>query len=157
MKPGKKKVLAMKVRYANPNRLYQRKRSVKAHHLAWMSNLEAVTAAKLYENSTEKRNWSILRHADSISLQNVRKAEREKQGSFKNLSEREEQIERYRKSENKATKRQLKKGLAGDIEILKSEMEDLKKKVNTLQPLLSERHKRKRVFPRRSQLDQKSL
>lgn len=68
-----------------------------------------------------------------------------KQGPFKALSERAKQRERCRKSESKATKRLLKRDLAGEIEILKSEVEDLKQMVISLQPLLSERCRRKRV------------
>lgn len=48
------------------------------------------------------------------------------------------QMERGREWESKASKRLLKRDLAGEIEILKSEMEDLKQIVISLQPLLSE-------------------
>lgn len=68
-----------------------------------------------------------------------------KPGPFKSLSKREEQMERCRKSESKVTKRLIKKGLAKDIGILKSEVEDLKQMVIAQQPSLSERGKRKRV------------
>lgn len=54
-------------------------------------------------------------------------------------------MERCRKSESKVTKRLIKKGLAKDIGILKSEVEDLKQMVIAQQPSLSERGKRKRV------------
>jgi hypothetical protein len=47
-------------------------------------------------------------------------------------------MERGREWESKASKRLLKRDLAGEIEILKSEMEDLKQIVISLQPLLSE-------------------
>lgn len=68
-----------------------------------------------------------------------------KQGPFKALSERAKQMERDREWESKASKRRLKQDLAGKIEILKSEMEDLKQMVISLQPLLSERGRGKRV------------
>lgn len=54
-------------------------------------------------------------------------------------------MERCRKSESKVTKRLIKKGLARDIEILKSEVEDLKQMVIAQQPSLSVRRKGKRV------------
>jgi hypothetical protein len=54
-------------------------------------------------------------------------------------------MERGREWESKASKRLLKRELAGEIEILKSEMEDLKQMVISLQPLLSERGRGKRV------------
>ncbi|KAF4772633.1 hypothetical protein HAV15_011065 [Penicillium sp. str.  len=118
---------------------------VKAHCLARMINLEAVMAASLYANPIEKRNWSIRHHADCTSLQILRTTGQVKPGPFKSLSKREEQMERCRKSESKVTKRLIKKGLARDIEILKSEVEDLKQMVIAQQPSLSERRKRKRV------------
>lgn len=68
-----------------------------------------------------------------------------KQGPFKSSSAREAQIEQCRQSESKAAKRLIKRKLADDIRILKSEVEDLKQKVIALQPLLLERRKRKRV------------
>ena len=68
-----------------------------------------------------------------------------KQGPFKSSPVREEQIEQCRQSESKAAKRLIKRKLADDIRILKSEVEDLKQTVIALQPLLPERRKRKRV------------
>jgi hypothetical protein len=47
--------------------------------------------------------------------------------------------------ESKASKQRLKRDLAGKIEILKSEIEDLKQMVISLQPLLSQRGRGKRV------------
>jgi hypothetical protein len=55
------------------------------------------------------------------------------------------QIERDREWGSKASKRRLKRDMTGEIEILKSEMEDLKQMVISLQPLLSERGRGKRV------------
>jgi hypothetical protein len=54
-------------------------------------------------------------------------------------------MEGGRQWERKATKRLLKRELAGEIETLKSEMEDLKQRVIALQPLLCERSRGKRV------------
>ncbi|KAJ5275484.1 hypothetical protein N7497_006095 [Penicillium chrysogenum] len=47
--------------------------------------------------------------------------------------------------ESKAPKRLLKRKTAVDLEILKEEMEDVKKTLASLQSLLTERHKKKRV------------
>jgi hypothetical protein len=54
-------------------------------------------------------------------------------------------MERGRQWERKPAKRLLKRELAGEIETLKSEMEDLKQRVIALQPLLYERSRGKRV------------
>jgi hypothetical protein len=73
MKLEQKKALTMKMRLnVNLNTRGQLKRSVKAHCLARMINLEAVMAASLYANPIEKRNWSIRHHADCTSLQTLR-------------------------------------------------------------------------------------
>jgi hypothetical protein len=54
-------------------------------------------------------------------------------------------MERGRPWERKPAKRLLKRELAGEIETLKSEMEDLKQRVIALQPLLYERSRGKQV------------
>ena len=68
-----------------------------------------------------------------------------KQGPSITLSEREKRIEGGREQEKKAAKRLLKRELAGEIEILKSEIEDLKQIIMSLQPLPHERSRGKRV------------
>ncbi|CRL30954.1 unnamed protein product [Penicillium camemberti] len=97
------------------------------------------------DRETELVESSLCRLYHSTNLANNRPTGQVKPGPFKSLSKREEQMERCRKSESKVTKRLIKKGLAKDIGILKSEVEDLKQMVIAQQPSLSERGKRKRV------------
>ncbi|KAF4772590.1 hypothetical protein CBS147333_10288 [Penicillium roqueforti] len=97
------------------------------------------------DRETELVESSPCRLYHSTNLANNRPTGQVKPGPFKSLSKREEQMERCRKSESKVTKRLIKKGLAKDIGILKSEVEDLKQMVIAQQPSLSERGKRKRV------------
>ena len=61
------------------------------------------------------------------------------------LFEREKRMEGGREQEKKAAKRLLKRELAGEIEILKREIKDLKQMVMLLQPLPHERSRGKRV------------
>ncbi|KAJ5900298.1 uncharacterized protein N7473_004368 [Penicillium subrubescens] len=93
---------------------------------------------ELVDSSPDKLHQST-RHA------NHRPSEQVKQGPFKALSRRARQMERGKKWESKASKRLLKRDLASEIEILKSEMEDLKQMVISLQALLSERGGGKRA------------
>jgi hypothetical protein len=51
----------------------------------------------------------------------------------------------YRDLEGKASKRLIKRKLASDIENLRKEIEDMKKAVACLKPILDEQRKRKRV------------
>ncbi|KAJ5474026.1 hypothetical protein N7475_003592 [Penicillium sp. IBT 31633x] len=97
------------------------------------------------DRETELVASSPCRLYQPTNLANNRSTGQVKPGPFKSLSKREEQMERCRKSESKVTKRLIKKGLVRNIEILKSEVEDLKQMVIAQQPSLSEQRKRKRV------------
>ncbi|KAF3009282.1 hypothetical protein E8E15_001252 [Penicillium rubens] len=97
------------------------------------------------DRETELVDSSPCRLYQPTNLANNRSTGQVKLGPFKFLSKKEEQMERCRKSESKVTKRLIKKGLARDIQILKSEVEDLKQMVIAQQPSLSEQRKRKRV------------
>ncbi|KAJ5904792.1 uncharacterized protein N7473_001708 [Penicillium subrubescens] len=97
------------------------------------------------DRETELVDSSPDRLHQSTTHANNRPSEQVKQGPFKALSERAKQMERGREWESNAAKRLLKRELAGEIEILKGEMEDLKQMVISLQPLLSERSRGKRV------------
>ncbi|KAF9249628.1 hypothetical protein DTO012A7_707 [Penicillium roqueforti] len=97
------------------------------------------------DRETELVDSSPYRLYKPTTCANNRSPGEVKQGPFKGSSAREEQIEQCRQSESKAAKRLIKRKLADDIRILKSEVEDLKQMVIALQPLLPERRKRKRV------------
>ncbi|OKP12567.1 hypothetical protein PENSUB_1792 [Penicillium subrubescens] len=98
----------------------------------------AAKLAKALEDEAKAKNRS--RHNDA-----ARPLEQVKQGPFTTSSERVKRMEGGREWERKAARRLLKRELAAEIKILKSEMEDLKQVVISLQPLLSEQSRGKRV------------
>ncbi|KAJ5904682.1 uncharacterized protein N7473_001598 [Penicillium subrubescens] len=97
------------------------------------------------DRETELVDSSPDRLHESTTYANRRPLEQVKQGPFTTSSERVKRMEGGREWERKAARRLLKRELAAEIKILKSEMEDLKQVVISLQPLLSEQSRGKRV------------